>query len=144
MRKRNKLMAVICLGVLCLGLLSGCAADEPLPAGMDEAAVLAAGQEVFDLLQAEQYDEVAALLREDIRTEKGITGAIVKEQLAIDKNTFGTFKKVEETWTSGVSGGEVETHGIAWFECKYSEEKVVFGFAFDLELQLIGLSVSRE
>ena len=40
--------------------------------------------------------------------------------------------------------GEVEPHAVAEFHCEYSKKKVGFGIAFDLEMNLIGLSVVTE
>ena len=56
--------------VLALLLLSGCGGN-PLPAGMDEAALLEAGRDVMLLLVGGAFDEVHALLREDVA--EGVT-----------------------------------------------------------------------
>ena len=136
-----KKIAVVGMCLLCALMLSSCG-NKSLPKGMDEKQVIAAGEQVFALLQEDRFDEIAAMIREDIRTELAITGEKVKEQMDVDTSKSGQFKEVEETWTSGVNDEE-DPHGIAWLECEFKEETLVFGFAFDTEMNLIGMSINR-
>ena len=136
-----KKIAVVGMCLLCALMLSSCG-NQSLPKGMDEKQVIAAGEQVFALLQEDRFDEIAAMIREDIRTELAITGEKVKEQMDVDTSKSGQFKEVEETWTSGVNDEE-DPHGIAWLECEFKEETLVFGFAFDTEMNLIGMSINR-
>ena len=138
---KMKKITVVVMCLLCVLMLSSCG-KQALPKGMDEKQVIAAGEQVFALLQEDKFDEIAAMLREDIRTELGITGEKIKEQMDVDTAKSGEFKEVEQTWTSGVND-EKDPHGIAWLECEFKEEDLVFGFAFDLEMNLIGMSINR-
>lgn len=144
--KQKKWAIVVCLGLLVVGLLSGCGST-PIPAGMDEQELLAAGQKVFDLLMEDQFDQVHGLLREDIVQRLEITPEKIQKQMDVDEQEYGELKKVKETWTAGVPADEeaqIEEHAIAWFECEYQEQRLVYGFSFDIDLNLIGMSVNRE
>ena len=141
-------LSVACLGLALCALLTGCNGSTPLPDGMDEQSVLAAGQEVFDLLLAEEYEEIANRLREDIRNQPGkeITADIVRQLVdeKMNPEEVGVFKEISTTAAEGVNEAGTEPHGVAIFHCEFQEEKVGFGFAFDLDMNLIGLSIARE
>lgn len=144
--RQKKWAIVLCLGLLVAGLLSGCGST-PIPAGMDEQELLAAGQQVFDLLMEDQFDQVHGLLREDIVQRLEITPEKIQKQMDVDEQEYGKLKKVKETWTAGVPEDEeaqIEEHAIVWFECEYQEQRLVYGFSFDIDLNLIGMSVNRE
>ena len=147
--KLKRVLGVVCLGVLLSVLLTGCVTNEPvpLPEGMDETVVVAAGEEVVNLLLAEKYEEVAAMFREDIRTQPGkeITGAVIKqlveEQILPEES--GIFDKMLHSYAEGVEGA-AEPHGVAVIHTQYTKDKVGFGVAFDLEMNLIGLSIATD
>lgn len=144
--KLRKWTIVSCLGLLLVGLLSGCGST-PIPADMDEQALKSAGQQVFNLLVEDQFDQVHALLREDIVQQLEITPEKIRKQMDVDEQEYGKLKKVKETWTAGVLADEeaqIEEHAIVWFECEYQEQRLVYGFSFDIDLNLIGMSVNRE
>ena len=146
--KLKRWLSAACLGLMLCGLLTGCMGGKPLPEGMDEKTVIAAGQEVFDLLMAEDYEAVAARLREDIRNQPGkeITADIVKQLVdeKLNPEEVGPFKEISSTAAEGINEKGTEPHGVAIIHCKFKEEKVGFGFAFDLDMNLIGLSIARE
>ncbi len=146
-----KVKRLLSLGCMILGLcvlLTGCMGGNPLPEGMDKEAVIAAGQEVLDELLAGEYELILARIREDIRNQEGkeinvdVIKQLVDEYIVPDE--LGAFEEVSDTAAEGVSDPEAEPHGVAIFHCKYEEEKVAFGFAFDVDMNLIGLSIARE
>lgn len=147
--KLKRVLSVVCIGVLMSVLLTGCVTNKPvpLPEEMDEKVVVAAGEEVLELLLAEKYEEVAAMFREDIRTQPGkeITGAVVKqlveEQILPEESGF--FEKVIDSYAEGIEGA-TEPHGVAVIHTQYTKDKVGFGIAFDLEMNMIGLSVATD
>ena len=145
--KLKRVLSVACLGVLISVLLTGCVTNKavPLPEEMDEDVVVAAGQDVLQLLLDEKYDEVAAMFREDIRTQPGkeITGEVIEQLLyqQILPEESGVFMEILESYGEGVEGAS-EPHGVAVIHTQYSKDKVGFGIAFDLEMNLIGLSVA--
>lgn len=144
MRKR-RWIAVACLGLLLGALLSGCTSSGmPLPEGMEEETLTAAGEEILQLLLDGQYTQVAEQFREDVRTEKEITAESVQdimEQYA-NPDTVGQFQKIKRTEVSGETEGE--EHGYVAFECKFSKKRVAIAVAFDPQMNLIGLSVAHE
>ena len=144
--KLKKCAVVLCLGLLATGLLSGCGST-PIPDGMDEQELLVSGNQVFELLMEDQFDQVQGLLREDIVQRLEITPEKIQKQMDVDEQEYGRLKKVKETWTVGVPEDEeaqIEEHAIVWFECEYQEQRLVYGFSFDIDLNLIGMSVNRE
>ena len=144
---RLKKWAIVLCAALLVGLLSACASTEPIPKDMDEQALLAAGQQVFDLLIQDQFEQVHGLLREDIVQRLEVTPEKIQKQMDVDEQEYGKLKKVKETWTAGVPADEeaqIEEHVITWFECEYRDQRLVYGFSFDLDLNLIGMSVNRE
>ena len=146
-----KLRRWMALGCLVLGLcmlLAGCTSSTPLPEGMDEETVIAAGQEVLDELLAGEYDKVQSRIREDIRNQQGkeITVDVIKQLVDeyIVPEELGEFEEVSSSAAEGVADPESEPHGVAVFHCEYKKEKVAFGFAFDVDMNLIGLSIARQ
>lgn len=146
--KLRRWMALGCLILAMSLLLTGCTSSTPLPEGMDEETVIAAGQEVLDELLAGEYDKVQSRIREDVRNQQGkeITVDVIKQLVDeyIVPEELGEFKEISVSAAEGVNDPESEPHGVAVFHCEYEEEKVAFGFAFDLDMNLIGLSIARE
>ncbi len=135
------------LGLLMAMLLSGCASETPIPEDVDEQALLAVGQEAFDLLIADEFETLCDRIRDDIVTQVEVTPEKIQKQMDVDEQQYGKLKKVKEIWTSGVPADEeskIEEHVIVWYECQYEEQRLVYGFSFDLDLNLIGMSVNRE
>lgn len=147
--KLKRVLSVVCLGVLLSVLLTGCMTNKPvpLPDGMDAEAVETAGNEVVELLLAEQYEEVAAMFREDIRTQPGkeITADVVKELVTgqILPEESGIFVKYIDTYAEGVNGA-AEPQGVAVVHAEYTKDKVGFGVSFDPDMNLIGLSIATD
>lgn len=147
-----KMKRVLSLGCVILAmslLLTGCTTGAaPLPKGMDKETVIAEGQKVMDELLAGEYELVLARFREDIRTQKDkeITVDVIKQLVDehIVPEELGEFKEVSSSTAEGVNDPGAEPHGVAVFHCKYAKEKVAFGFAFDVNMKLIGLSIARQ
>ena len=141
----KKFAVIGCLGVMMTVLLAGCA-QEALPKQLDEEAVIAAGQVVYDLVMEERYEEVAAMLREDIRTAPGkeIEAKHIKELVDqfLVPDEIGEFEEMTEIYTMGST--DSEPHGIVVFEAKYSKKTVALCVAYDLEMNMIGLSFNRQ
>ena len=131
-------------GVICTMFLTGCSTNTPLPKGMDEDKLIAAGAEVRDMIFAGEYEKIAGMFREDVRTEFSITAEklrILAETYANPKD-IGTFKKINKTSVSGNNEGE--DHGIVVFECEFSEKKVGVAVSFDMDMNLMGITLGRE
>ena len=124
--------------VLSLALLVGCRGT-PLPDGMDEDELLAAGQQVVDLLVAGEYEQVYQLFRADIR--ESLTTEDIQTLCDNALSDVGSFVRIDDSRVQGSSEGE--THGIAELYYDFTNDTVRFRVAFDLEMQLIGLDPPR-
>ena len=137
MRKKRWTAAVA--AVLCVLTLAGCK-GKPLPDGMEEDAVLAAGEEIVQQLTDGDYSAVLlAQFRSDIR--EGLTAEQLQTQVETATQKAGQYRKLDDTLVTGSQ--EPEPHGIAVIYCKYTKDSVMFRVAFDPEMELIGLEVSK-
>jgi len=139
--KLKKWTVLICMGVISALLLTGCQLNEPLPEGMDEEKLIAAATEVRDLIFAGKYEEVTNRFRPDVREDNGITVEKVKSLVEVYANPkdVGTLKKVNKTTVAGNNEGE--DHGIVVFECEFTEKKVGVGISFDMDMNLLGITL---
>lgn len=137
MKKGMKLSAAALALAL---LLAGCSSQEeaePLPEGLDGETVLSAGENILNQLLDGQYEAVYEEFRENIRAE--LTVEDVQTLVETELEQAGAFQSIESSDTVGSTEGE--EHGIARFLCAFSEEDVAVNIAFDLDMELIGLSV---
>ena len=126
--------------VLALLLLSGCGGN-PLPAGMDEAALLEAGRDVMLLLVGGAFDEVHALLREDVA--EGVTAEDLQSLTLRQLDGAGVYKQIESSMATGQSSNG-EEYGVAVLYCTFFKDKALFRLAFDPDMALIGLEINRQ
>ena len=134
----KKIMVLGCAVLLILGL-AGCS-SVPLPAGMDEAEVLEQGEQILGLLLDEDWEAVAGRFREDVR--ESISAADVEELVESAAQEAGVYQSIQERMTNG-QDSDGEQYGVAGFLCQYSEEKLLFRMAFDLNMELIGISIQK-
>ncbi len=145
--KLKRMLGIVCAGALLLAVLSGCSLSgtQPIPKGMDEKALLAAGEEVVELLLDGEYETVVSMIREDIRLAEGkeIKPEHIKELIDThtDPEEVGTFVKIDDTAAMGET--KPEPLGIALFKCEYTEKEVAFGIAYDPEMNLTGISIAH-
>ena len=135
---RKKRWAAALAAGLCVLMLASCK-GKPLPDGMEEDAVLAAGEAVVQQLTDGDYSAVLAQFRSDIR--EGLTAEQIQTQVETATEKAGQYRKLDDTLVTGSQ--EPEPHGIAVIYCKYTEDSVMFRVAFDPEMELIGLEVSK-
>lgn len=128
------------LAVLAVLLLAGCQ-GKPLPAGMEEAALLDAGQEALLLLAGGDYGGVYSLLREDVAA--GLTEDDIQDLALRQLDGAGVYKQVESRMATGQSS-DGEDYGVAVFYCEYSKKDVLFRLAFDPDYALIGLEIKKQ
>ena len=114
---KQRLMPLMAAVVL---LLAGCQ-GKPLPGGMEESALLDAGQEALLMLAGGDYGGVYGLLREDVA--KG--------------------KQIESRMATGQSS-DGEDYGVAVFYCEYSKKDVLVRLAFDPDYALIGMEIKKQ
>lgn len=126
--------------VAALLLLAGCGGN-PLPAGMEEAALLEAGRDVMLLLVGGEFEEVHALLREDVA--EGVTVEDLQGLALRQLDGAGVYKQIESSMATGQSS-DGEAYGVAVLYCTFSKDKVLFRLAFDPDMALIGLEINRQ
>lgn len=121
-------------------LLAGCQ-GRPLPAGMEENALLEAGRDVVLLLVGGDYEAVHAALRPDVAE----TVAVEDIQSLVLQQTdgAGVYKQIRSSMTTGQSSNG-EDFGVAVYYCQFAKKDVLFRIAFDPDMVLIGLEVKRQ
>lgn len=126
--------------VIALLLLAGCQGN-PLPDGMDEAALLEAGRDVVLLLVSGDYESVRAALRPDVAE----TVAVEDIQRLVLQQTdgAGVYKQIDSSMVTGQSS-DGEDYGVGVYYCQYAKKKVLFRIAFDADMQLIGMEVKKQ
>ena len=126
--------------MMLLLLLCGCKGN-PLPAGMEEAALTEAGRAVVLQLVQDDYEAVHESFREDVR--KSITADQLRALLLQQTDGAGVYRQIESTMVTGQSS-DGEHYGVAVLYCEYSEDDVLFRVAFDKNLELIGLEIRKQ
>lgn len=137
MRRRAASLAALVMALL---LLAGCQGN-PLPDGMDEAALLEAGRDVVLLLVSGDYEAVRAALRPDVAE----TVAVEDIQSLVLQQTdgAGVYKQIDSSMVTGQSS-DGEDYGVGVYYCQYAKKKVLFRIAFDADMQLIGMEVKKQ
>jgi len=125
---------------LCLLVLTGCE-GKPLPAGMEERAVLDAGRQVVIALTKGEFEVVAERFREDIR--ETIDADQIENLLESAAGKSGAYKELTDSMVTGRESGGVE-HAVAVFWARYEKDNVLFEVAFDTDMALIGLRIEKK
>lgn len=128
------------LAVLVMLLLAACQ-GKPLPGGMEETALLDAGQEALLLLAGGDYEGVFGLLREDVA--EALTAEDIRDLALRQLDGAGVYKQIESRMATGQSS-DGEDYGVAVFHCEYSKKDVLVRLAFDPDYALIGLEVKKQ
>ena len=131
---------LLMLALLCGCALAGCK-GKALPEGMEEEKVLAAGQEIVDLLVAGDCQSVYDRLRPDVRDSTTVEA--ISQLLTETLDGAGDYREEGNTLVTGITDGE-EPQGIAVIYCKYSNKNIRFRIAFDPDMELIGLSMAKK
>ena len=131
---------IVLAGTLCLMLLCSCS-GKPLPDGMDEDALLEAGQNVLLMIVDGDYTGVQALFRADVAAE--LTAEDIGELAARQLDGAGEYRQITDRMTTGQSSNG-ESYGVAVFFCEYTKDKVLFRAAFDPNMTLIGIELKRQ
>lgn len=126
--------------LLCALLLTGCAAQE-LPKGMDEDAVIRAGQEIVNLLVDEDYEAVAGRFRADVA--ESVTADTVRELMESAVLGLGIYEGRTDAMATGRTVDGVD-YGEAVILCEYKKGDVLFRIAFDTEMTLVGMEISEK
>lgn len=133
MKKYLRVLIVI----LVMSLLFGCSGNK-LSDKFDEQEVLDKGKEVVDVINTRQYEDVIALLREDLRSQ------ITADQLvtAWDDQIVaaGEFDKIRNTAIESQEDSVTkEEYVTVILEAIYAEDTLIYTLSFDEDLMMIGL-----
>lgn len=123
--------------LLCL-LLCGCT-PKALPEGMEEDAVIAAGQELAELLVDGSYEEAAGLFREDIDVSADTLQSLMEDVTG----DLGSYQGRRDAMATGRTVDGVE-YGEAVILCEYRKDDVLFRVCFDTDMVLVGLEITRQ
>jgi hypothetical protein len=126
--------------LLCAFLLTSCAA-KPLPKGMEEDAVIRAGQEIVNLLVDEEYETVAGCFREDVAAS--VTADTVQNLMEDATLGLGMYEGRTDAMATGRTVDGVE-YGEAVILCEYKKGDVLFRIAFDTDMTLVGMEISEK
>ena len=137
MRQKLAPLAALCAVVL---LLSACR-GAPLPAGMEEEALLSAGRDVMAWLVAGDWEAVHGALREDVAASVSVEDlrSLTLRQL----DGAGVYKQIDSSMTTGQSS-DGEEYGVAVLYCDFDRKDVLFRLAFDPAYALIGLQIQQQ
>lgn len=136
----KKRMAALALAALLALTLAACQ-GKPLPAGMDEEALIARGRETVRLLVGGDYEAAADMAREDLKD--AITAESLRELLLRQTEGAGAYRQIEDTMATGQTTNG-ESYGVAVIYCQYSEDDVLFRLAFDPDMALIGIEIKKQ
>jgi hypothetical protein len=140
----KKRIMTLC-AALCLALLL-CSCDvkgNPLPDGMDEASVLAAGEEIVTQLNEAQWQTVYDQLREDVKVST--TPEAIQTHIEPVLEEVGPFKSTKDSMTTGQTIKETgEKYGTAVFYCQHEKDQAMYRIAFSTDMELIGLQITEQ
>lgn len=127
------------LTLVFLLLLTGCKVKgNPLPEGMEEAAVLEQGREIVSMLNGAEYQEVFDLLRADAQETSSPEAIQSYMEERLDK--AGAYERENEAMATGQTLKDTgEEYGTAVLYCKHEKKKVIYRVAFSTDMELMGI-----
>ena len=140
----KKRILTLCAALCATLLLCSCdVKGNPLPEGMDEASVLAAGEEIVTQLNDAQWQAVYDQLREDVKTST--TPQDIQTHIESVLDEIGPYKSLKDTMTTGQTVKETgEKYGTAVFYCQHEKDQAMYRIAFSTDMELIGLQVTKQ
>ena len=93
---KKRILTLLCILCTALALCSCTVTGNPIPEGMDEAAVLAAGEEIISDLNEGNWQEIFDQLREDAQASTGSPAAIQAHMESVLAKV-GPFEKLKDT-----------------------------------------------
>ena len=141
MEMRRKAAPLAALVLALALLLAGCRGGNPLPDGMEEEPLLAAGRDVMLQLVGGDYEAVHGALRADVA--EGTTVEDIRDLVLRQLDGAGVYKQISDSMATGQTTNG-ETYGVAVLYCEFSKEEVLFRLAFDAEMDLIGIDIRQQ
>ena len=141
MKKRIlTLCAALCIALL---LCSCTVKGNPLPDGMEESAVITAGEEIVTQLNDAQWQEVYDRLREDVKTST--TPADIQAHIESVLNEVGPFKSLKDSMATGQTVKATgEKYATAVLYCQHEKDQAMYRIAFSADMELIGLQITEQ
>ena len=141
---KKRILTLLCILCTALALCSCTVTGNPIPEGMDEAAVLAAGEEIISDLNEGNWQEIFDQLREDAQASTGSPAAIQAHMESVLAKV-GPFEKLKDTMVTGQSVKETgEKYATAVFYCQHDKNQAMYRIAFSADMELIGLQVTKQ
>ena len=135
MRRKTALVLVLTLTLLFLCACKG----NPLPEGMDEAAVLKAGREVVTQLNEGDWQAVYDSMREDGR--ESTTPEAIQAYMEDIREKAGDLETEKDAMATGqVLDGTGEAYGTAVLIYKHEKKQVTYRIAFSTDMELMGFT----
>ena len=139
--KRRGVAALLGL-LLALCLLAGCSGN-PLPEGMEEAAVLDAGRAVVTLLNEGDYQAVYDQMRADGQEGTSVEEIAAYMQAVLDE--AGAYVKETDSLATGQTIKDTgEDYATAVLYCKHQEDDVMYRIAFSADMELMGFQAAKQ
>ena len=140
----KKRILTLCAALCATLRLCSCGVKgNPLPEGMDEASVLAAGEEIVTQLNEEQWQAVYDRLREDVKAST--TPEAIQSHIESVLEEVGPFESTKDTMTTGQTVKETgEKYGTAVFYCQHEKDQAMYRIAFSTDMELIGLQITEQ
>ena len=141
---KKRIPTLLCILCTALALCSCTVTGNPIPEGMDEAAVLAAGEEIISDLNEGNWEEIFDQLREDAQASTGSPAAIQAHMESVLAKV-GPFEKLKDTMVTGQKVKDTgEQYATAVFYCQHDKNQAMYRIAFSADMELIGLQVTKQ
>ena len=141
---KKRILTLLCILCTALALCSCPVTGNPIPEGMDEAAVIAAGEEIISDLNEGNWQEIFDQLREDAQASTGSPAAIQAHMESVLAKV-GPFEKLKDTMVTGQSVKETgEKYATAVFYCQHEKDQAMYRIAFSTDMELIGLQITEQ
>ena len=141
---KKRILTLLCILCTALALCSCTVTGNPIPEGMDEAAVLAAGVEIISDLNEGNWQEIFDQLREHAQASTGSPAAIQAHMESVLAKV-GPFEKLKDTMVTGQKVKDTgEQYATAVFYCQHDKNQAMYRIAFSADMELIGLQVTKQ
>lgn len=142
MKRRLRLLAAASAALALLLLLGGCkVSGNPLPEGMDEAAVLEQGRQVAALLNGGDYQTVYDSLRADARETSSPEAIRAYMEERLEK--AGAYKSETDAMATGQTLKDTgEAYATAVLYCKHEKKSLMYRVAYSTGMELMGIQIT--
>ena len=141
---KKRILTLLCILCTALALCSCTVTGNPIPEGMDEAAVLAAGEEIISDLNERNWQEIFDQRREDAQAATGSPAAIQAHMESVLAKV-GPFEKLKDSMVTGQKLNDTgEQYPTAEFYCPHDKNQAMYRIAFSADMELIGLQVTKQ